>query len=29
MITKGLGHNKVYKTQAVIDKIMAFLAPVD
>jgi pimeloyl-ACP methyl ester carboxylesterase len=29
MITKGLGHNKVYKTQAVIDKIMAFLAPED
>jgi pimeloyl-ACP methyl ester carboxylesterase len=26
LITKGLGHNKVYKTQAVIDKIMAFLA---
>ena len=29
LITKGLGHNKVYKTQAVIDKIMAFLAPED
>lgn len=27
LITKGLGHNKVYKTQEVIDKIMAFLAP--
>lgn len=26
LITNGLGHNKVYKTQAVIDKIMAFLA---
>ena len=26
LITKGLGHNKVYKTQVVIDKIMAFLA---
>lgn len=29
LITKGLGHNKVYKTQAVIDKIVAFLAPED
>ena len=29
LITNGLGHNKVYKTQAVIDKIMAFLAPED
>ncbi len=27
LITKGLGHNKVYKTQGVIDKIMSFLAP--
>lgn len=27
LITKGLGHNKVYKTQAVIDKIMSFLDP--
>lgn len=27
LITKGLGHNKVYKTQRVIDKIMSFLAP--
>ena len=26
LITKGLGHNKVYKTQEVIDKIMSFLA---
>ena len=26
LITKGLGHNKVYKTQVVIDKIMSFLA---
>lgn len=25
LITNGLGHNKVYKTQEVIDKIMAFL----
>lgn len=25
LITNGLGHNKVYKTQFVIDKIMAFL----
>ncbi len=27
MITNGLGHNKVYKTADVMDKIMAFLAP--
>lgn len=26
LITKGLGHNKVYKNQGVMDKIMAFLA---
>ena len=26
LITNGLGHNKVYKTQEVIDKIMSFLA---
>ena len=26
LITNGLGHNKVYKTQEIIDKIMAFLA---
>ncbi len=26
LITKGLGHNKVYKTQEVIDNIMSFLA---
>lgn len=26
LTTNGLGHNKVYKTQEVIDKIMAFLA---
>ena len=26
MITNGLGHNKVYKTQEVIDKIVSFLA---
>ena len=27
LITNGLGHNKVYKTQMVMDKIMSFLAP--
>jgi pimeloyl-ACP methyl ester carboxylesterase len=27
LITNGLGHNKVYKSQGVIDKIMSFLAP--
>jgi len=27
LITNGLGHNKVYKNQAVIDQIMQFLAP--
>ncbi len=26
LITNGLGHNKVYKTQAVIDQIVAFLS---
>lgn len=26
LITNGLGHNKIYKTQAVIDKIVHFLA---
>lgn len=26
LITNGLGHNKVYKTQEIIDKIVAFLA---
>lgn len=26
LITNGLGHNKIYKTQAVIDKIVQFLA---
>ncbi|MFM1840143.1 MAG: hypothetical protein RIR47_192, partial [Bacteroidota bacterium] len=25
-ITNELGHNKIYKTQAVIDKIVSFLA---
>ena len=27
LITKGLGHNKVYKTAEVMDQIMAFLTP--
>ena len=26
LITNGLGHNKVYKTQSVIDEIIAFLS---
>jgi pimeloyl-ACP methyl ester carboxylesterase len=29
LITNGLGHNKVYKTPEIIDKIMAFLAPIE
>jgi len=29
LITNGLGHNKVYKTQEIIDKIMAFLGPIE
>lgn len=28
MITKGLGHNKVYKTPEVLEEIMAFLVPI-
>ena len=27
LITNGLGHNKIYKTPEIIDKIMAFLSP--
>lgn len=29
LITNGLGHNKVYKTQSVIDRIVSFLAQED
>jgi len=29
LITNGLGHNKVYKTPEIIDKIMAFLGPIE
>ena len=29
LITKGLGHNKVYKNHAVLDKIVSFLDPLD
>jgi len=29
LITNGLGHNKVYKTPEIIDKIMAFLTPIE
>lgn len=28
LITKGLGHNKVYKTPEVLEEIMAFLVPI-
>lgn len=28
LITNGLGHNKLYKTPEIIDKIMAFLSPI-
>ncbi len=29
LITNGLGHNKLYKTPEIIDKIMAFLGPIE
>jgi pimeloyl-ACP methyl ester carboxylesterase len=29
LITNGLGHNKVYKTPEIIDKIMDFLGPIE